>query len=179
MADNDSNPIPPPAGDGAADGIDTAADTRGVNLQRIYCKDASLEVPLAPQIFARNWTPQVDVRLNTEVDTLGEDFYQVVLAVTVTSKSDDQVLFLVEAQQAGVFEIKGFGQGPELGALLGAYCPSLLFPFARETIADLIQRGGFPPVLLQPIDFNAAYTEHLRARAAAAESQPAAGNNLN
>lgn len=177
MTDNEFTETPPPTGGDAA--APAAADpaTRAVTLQRVYCKDASLEVPGAPQVFTRNWTPQLDVRVNTQIDTLGEDFYHVVLEITVTSKAEEQVLFLVETQQAGVFEIKGFEQGPELGAILGAYCPGVIFPFARETVADLIQRGGFPAVLLQPVDFNSVYMDHLRTQAEAAQGTEASAGS--
>jgi preprotein translocase subunit SecB len=143
MADSDDKPV-----------------QRQALLQKIYLKDASLEVPLAPQIFTRSWQPQLDVQVNTEVKSLGESNWQVLLSVTVTAKLDADVAFLAEVQQAGVFTLTGFAGDAELGPVLGAYCPNLLFPFARETVASLVQHGGFPQLLLQPINFDALYAEH-------------------
>lgn len=150
MSDNKS------AGSAAGNGAQ-----RQVMLQKIYVKDASLEVPLAPQVFSRQWQPQVDVQVNTEVKTLDNDNFHVILAVTVTAKLGDDVAFLAETHQAGIFVVRGFPTNDERQAILGGYCPGLLFPFARETIADLVQRAGFPQLLLQPINFEALYLEHL------------------
>ncbi|MFT4045791.1 MAG: protein-export chaperone SecB [Solimonas sp.] len=157
-----------------AAGTDNAAAQRQVLLQKIYVKDASLEVPLAPQVFTRQWQPQLDVQVNTEARPLEGDALQVVLSVTVTAKLGEDIAFLVEAQQAGIFTVRGFTQPEEKAAVAAAYCPNLLFPFARETIADLVQRAGFPQLLLQPINFDALYLEHLqRARTQAANGMPA------
>jgi preprotein translocase subunit SecB len=138
---------------------------RQVLLQRIYLKDASVEVPLAPQVFTRPMNPQLDVQVGTATTELGEGVHQVMLTVTVTAKLGEETGFLVEVHQAGIFQVIGFGGEGELQAVLAAYCPGVIFPFAREAVADLIQRTGFPPVLLQPINFDALYAEHLaRAR---------------
>lgn len=156
-----SDPQNPNAG--AAGG---AAAQRQVLMQKIYCKDASLEVPMAPQIFSRQWQPQVDVQVNTDIKPLDNDQYHVVLSVTVTAKLGEDVAFLAEAHQAGIFVVRGFATNEERRAILAGYCPGLIFPFARETISDLVQRGGFPQMLLQPINFEALYLEHVnRARA--------------
>lgn len=164
MSDN-----PHPA---AADG--GTPPQRQVLLQKIYCKDASLEVPLAPQIFNRQWQPQVDVQVNTDIKPLEGDNYHIVLAVTVTAKLGEDVAFLAEAHQAGVFVVRGFATNEERQAILAGYCPGLIFPFARETIAEMVQRGGFPQLLLQPINFEALYMEHLnRARAQQNTAAPA------
>jgi preprotein translocase subunit SecB len=147
-----------------------------VLLQKIYCKDASLEVPMAPQVFTRQWQPQVDVQVNTDIKPLDNDQYHVVLAVTVTAKLGDEVAFLAEAHQAGIFIVRGFATQEERQAVLAGYCPGLIFPFARETIAEMVQRGGFPQMLLQPINFEALYLEHVnraRAQQAQAEAAPA------
>lgn len=150
---------------------------RQVMLQKIYVKDASLEVPLAPQVFSRQWQPQVDVQVNTEVKTLDNDGFHVILAVTVTAKLGDDVAFLAETHQAGIFVVRGFPTNDERQAILGGYCPGLLFPFARETIADLVQRAGFPQLLLQPINFEALYLEHLnRSRTQPAPAAAAAAH---
>ncbi|MGH8446156.1 MAG: protein-export chaperone SecB [Solimonas sp.] len=157
---------------------DTAAQ-RQVLLQKIYVKDASLEVPLAPQVFTRQWTPQLDVQVNTEAKPLEGDTLQVVLSITVTAKLGEDVAFLVEAHQAGIFTVRGFTQPEEKAAVVAAYCPNLLFPFARETVADLVQRAGFPQLLLQPINFDALYLEHLQRARAQAAAAPAASSAVN
>ena len=134
---------------------------RQVLLQKIYLKDASLEVPKAPQIFTRAWQPQIDVQITTGVQTLSPDQYQVLLSVTVTAKLEQDVAFLAEVQQGGIFQLKGYVEGADRQKALGTECPGTLFPFAREAMADLIQRGGFPQLLLQPVNFEALYQEHL------------------
>ena len=145
------------------------ANQRQIVLQRIYLKDASLEVPLAPQVFTRQWTPQLDVQVGTATAPITEGLYQVILTVTVTAKLGEDVGFLAEVHQAGIFQITGFANAGETQAVLAGYCPGVVFPFAREAVAELVQRGGFPPVLLQPINFEALYAEHLtRAQAEAA-----------
>ncbi len=164
MSDNTANP---------AAGRDPAtAPGRQVLLQKIYVKDASVEVPLAPQVFTRQWQPQLDVEVNTDAKSLENDSFHVVLAITVTAKLGNDVAFLIEAHQAGVFSVRGFANDDERRAVLGAYCPNLLFPFARETIADLAQRAGFPQLLLQPINFEALYLEHLNRQRAQGQAAP-------
>lgn len=135
--------------------------TRQVALQRIYCRDASLEAPLTPQVFNRQWTPKVDVQVGTNIDGLGDNIYQVTLSITVTAQLEDDTAYLVEVHQAGIFQLIGFTDQAEAQSILGAYCPNVVFPFARETIFDLIQRGGFPQLLLQPINFEALYMQHV------------------
>lgn len=150
----------------------TPPPQRQVLLQRIYLKDASLEVPLAPQVFARPWNPKMDVEIGTSANALGENLYQVTLKVTVTAKLDENAVgFLVEVQQAGVFQLQGFANERETQAVLAGHCPGVVFPFARETVADLVQRGGFPPLLLQPINFEALFAEYA-ARAQAGAAKP-------
>ena len=138
-----ADPESPAQRDPAAD-PDAHADGRQVLLQKFFVKDASVEVPNAPQVFTKPWKPDVDVQVNTRVQDMTQDQWQVILTITVTAKLGDETAFLVEAHQAGVFLLKGFNTSTERGAVLGAYCPSLIFPFARETIADLVQRAGFP-----------------------------------
>jgi preprotein translocase subunit SecB len=144
-----------------SDPVATPPPARQVLLQRIYLKDASVEVPQAPQVFTRQWNPQIDVQVGTAAMPLGNNAHQVMLTVTVTAKLGEETGFLVEVHQAGIFEITGFSAEGELQAIVAGYCPGVVFPFAREAIADLIQRSGFPPVLLQPINFEALYVEHL------------------
>jgi preprotein translocase subunit SecB len=137
-----------------------------VLLQKIYVKDASIEVPQAPQVYARPWKPNVDVQVSTAINAAGSNAgienYQVVLTVTVTAKLDQDVAFLAEVQQAGLFALKGLGDANEKAAVLGGYCPGVLFPFAREFISSSVGHAGFPPVLLQPINFDALYQQSLQ-----------------
>jgi preprotein translocase subunit SecB len=137
-----------------------------VLLQKIYVKDASVEVPQAPGVFSRAWKPNVDVQVSTSINSAGTsagiENYQVVLTVTVTAKLEQDVAFLAEVQQAGLFALKGITDAAEKGAVLGGYCPGVLFPFAREFIASSVGHAGFPPVLLQPINFEALYQQSLQ-----------------
>lgn len=141
-----------------------------VILQKIFLKDASLEVPQAPAVFTRAWQPQVDVQIGTAVQGLAPEQHLVTLTVTVTAKLENDVAFLAEVQQSGVFLVKGLTDEKDRQAVLGAYCPNILFPFARESVADLVQRGGFPQFLLQPVNFDALYQEHLARQAAVGEA---------
>lgn len=131
-------------------------------LQRIYLKDTSFEVPNAPRVFLQAWNPEISIDLATGMAQLEDgNHYEVTLSLTVTAKNDNQVAFLVEVQQAGIFQAIGFPD-EELAPLLGAYCPNLLFPYAREAISDLVGKGSFPQLLLQPINFDAVFAENQR-----------------
>lgn len=142
-------------------------------IQKIYLKDVSFESPNSPQAFTNaEWQPQINVQINSSNQTIAENVYEVVLAVTVTAKHEDKTAFLCEVQQAGIFTISGFPQ-ENIGGMLGAYCPETLFPFAREAVADLIAKGGFPQLLLAPVNFNALYTQQMEQQAAAATSEDA------
>lgn len=134
-----------------------------VVLQKIYLADASLEVPKAPEVFTRKWEPKVDLSINTAVNRVGEDTHQVVLTVTATAKLGEEeiVAYICEIKQGGLFVLKGLDDEAEHRAVLGAYCPNVLFPFARETVNDLVQKAGFPQFLLQPVNFDAIYQQHL------------------
>ena len=136
-------------------------DDKQYALNKLYLKDASFEAPNTPAVFTAQWAPEVNVNLQTANKALGEDNYEIVLTVEVEAKQDGNTAFLVEVQQAGVFRMKGFDP-EESGRLLGAYSPNVLFPFAREAIADLVGKGGFPTVLLQPINFDALYQQQLQ-----------------
>lgn len=139
------------------------------NIDKIYTKDISFESPNAPAIFSNSeWKPEINVQLNTNHTTVGDDVYEVVLKLTVTAKQGETTAFLVEVQQAGVFTIKGFAQ-EQLNGMLGAYCSESLFPFAREAIASLVANGGFPQLILAPVNFNALYQQHMQQQAATAE----------
>lgn len=144
-----------------------AAPTKQLIVQKVYVKDASLEVPLAPQVFTRQWQPQLDVQVTSGLLGMNAEQHQVLLTLTVTARLEQDVAFLVEVQQAGVFMLRGYADEKERNRALGAECLSILFPFARETVADLVQRGGFPQLLLQPVDFGALYDEHQRKSGAA------------
>jgi preprotein translocase subunit SecB len=140
-------------------------------VQRIYVKDISFESPNAPAIFRGEWRPQHELNLNTKVNRVGEDAFEVVLSVTVTAKSGEQTAFIVEVHQAGFFAVKGFAE-QELGPLLGAYCPNLLFPYAREAVTDLVAKGGFPQLVLQPVNFDALFAQHQQKMAEQAGATP-------
>lgn len=132
------------------------------SIQKIYTKDISFETPNSPAIFAQEkWEPQVNVQLNSRAGKMENNMHEVVLSVTVTAKIGEQTAYLAEVQQAGVFQVNGF-QDEQLGHLLGAFCPGILFPYVRETISDLITRGGFPQMLLQPVNFDALYAQHVQ-----------------
>ncbi|MBS4098028.1 MAG: protein-export chaperone SecB [Sulfuricella sp.] len=129
------------------------------NIEKIYLKDASVEVPNAPQVFLARETPQVDVQVHTQGGPVDEGVYEVVLTVTVTAKlPDDKTMFLVEASQAGIFTMRNI-PASDLEAILGIGCPNIVFPYVRETISDLVSRSGFPPVILSPMNFEAMYAQ--------------------
>lgn len=130
-------------------------------LQRIYIKDMSFEVPLGAQVFTKQWQPQVHVDLNTKSDRVADDVYEVVLTITITAKLGEETAFLVEVQQACLFLVKGV-EGEQLRRALMIMCPNILFPYAREAIDSLAARGSFPPLMLQPVNFEALYVQALQ-----------------
>jgi len=131
------------------------------SIEKIYVKDLSLEIPHAPDVFLAGEQPQVDIQLHNEGALIGEGMYQVVLTVTVTAKAGEKTMFLVEAAQAGIFQIRNVPEA-DLDPLLATACPNILFPFARETVSDVINRAGFPPVYLSPVNFEAIYLQRLQ-----------------
>ena len=136
-------------------------DNKVFQLHRVYLKDASFECPGAPEVFAQDWNPDVNVSLNSAARQLGESSeYEVEITVTVTAKSEDgeRTFYLTEVKQAGIFTLQNI-EGEERDQLLGAYCPNLLFPYAREAISDLVSKGSFPQMVLQPINFDALYQQ--------------------
>jgi len=143
------------------------ANQQQFSIQKIYLKDVSFESPNSPAVFTGEWKPEVNVQLNTEIKGLDNNMHEVVLSVTVTAKQQDKTAFLVEVKQAGLFQLAGFEQ-EQLGGMLGAYCPETLFPYAREAISDLVTKGGFPQLLLSPVNFNALYMQHQQQQAQAA-----------
>ena len=130
-------------------------------IQRIYVKDVSFEAPNSPGMFTQEWNPDTNLDLNTHVNPLSSDNYEVELAITITVKSSDKTAFLVEVTQAGVFFITGYAQ-EQVNHLLAAYCPNILFPYAREVIASLVSKGSFPELHLSPINFDALYARRLQ-----------------
>jgi len=137
---------------------------REFTLQRIYTKDISFETPNSPAIFKQTWKPESTVNLNTEVSKLDDNVFEVLLTVTITTKIEEQTAYLAEVKQAGIFGIKGFPE-QELGPLMGSYCPNLLFPYVREVVTDLVTKGSFPQMVLQPVNFDALYSQHQQALA--------------
>ena len=139
-------------------------------ISKIYIKDFSFESPQSPDIFKNSdWKPQTNLNLRSAHNAIEGDIHEVVLTITIEAKDDDKVLFVVELQQAGLFEITGYA-GEELAAIVGSFCPNILFPYARESVAAMIQKGGFPEFVLQPINFDALY---LQAKQQQAEGAPA------
>jgi len=135
-------------------------------LQRIYMKDLSFEAPLGAKAFTKQWQPQVQVDLNTNAERLEGDNFEVVLTITITAKLGEETAFLIEVHQGGVFHIKGL-EGEQLRRVLMIVCPNILFPYAREAIDSLASRGSFPPLALQPVNFEAIYLQSQQQQAAA------------
>ena len=129
-------------------------------LQRIYLRDLSYESPQVPATFKKEWKPQINMELNTKNAKLEDDVYEVVLTLTITAKQDDEISFLIEIQQAGIFLIKGMDDR-QIKQVLGAMCPNILFPYARESIDDTVLKGSFPPLMLAPVNFDALYQQAL------------------
>lgn len=155
----------------AAPGNGQAAPQPQLALQKIYVRDASFEVPNAPGVFQEEGQPQVQLNLSHKAAPAADNGYEVVLTLTVTCTLNERTAYLAEVQQAGVFSAMGFAQS-DLDAILGSYCPNVLFPYARQMVSDLVQNGGFPPLLLQPINFDALYAEQ-RQRAEGGGETPA------
>ena len=136
-----------------------ATGDRQVAIQRIYTKDVSFESPKAPDVFNEEWKPDINLQLNTRAAKREDGTYEVVLTVTVDTKNDNGSVFLCEVHQAGVFVINGFSDD-EVKQVTGSFCPNQLFPYARAVIADLVNKGGFPNLALQPINFDALLAQH-------------------
>ncbi len=130
-------------------------------IQKIYTKDMSFETPNSPKIFTETWEPSVEFNLGTHVEPLESSFYEINLTITITVKNKETVAYLVEVNQAGIFSLGGFTE-QEMGPMVGSFCPNILFPYAREVVSDLIVRGGFPQLLLAPVNFDALYAQHLQ-----------------
>jgi preprotein translocase subunit SecB len=139
----------------------SAENEQQFQLQKIYLKDTSFETPNSPEIFTENWEPDVNVELQTAGKPLTDGVHEVVLTVTVTTKVGDKTAYLVEVHQAGVFTMTGFDEN-ERAHMLGSFCPNILFPYAREAISDFIGKGGFPQLILAPVNFDALYSQHVQ-----------------
>lgn len=136
-------------------------------IQKIYTKDISFETPNTPEIFREEWKPELDLQLGNEYKRIDDDNHEITLTVTVTAKVGDNVAFLVEVKQAGIFSLTGYSD-QEMGPLVGSYCPNTLFPFAREVISDVVLKGGFPQLVLAPVNFDALYMNQIEKNQAAA-----------
>ena len=157
----------------------TTAPQKQLLLQKIYVKDLSFESPKAPMVFTTNASPQTQLNVRSSSQQVAQDTQEVTLTITVEAKDKDSTLFLAEVKQSGIFVIQGYTP-EETAFLMGSFCPNTLYPFAREAIADVVTRGGFPPLLLQPLNFDAIYAQAMQERAgranpgAAGQPTPAA-----
>lgn len=160
----------------------TNSSEKTIGIQKIYMKDFSFESPSAPGVFTTaDWTPKTNLNLRSSHTKIDDDNHEIVLTITVETKYEEKTIFLVELQQAGLFHITGYS-GEEFGAVVGSFCPNVLFPYARETIASAVAKGGFPEFLLQPINFDSLYMQsRQQAAAKAAQVAPAttAGDGSN
>jgi preprotein translocase subunit SecB len=142
------------------------------SIQRIYTKDMSFEAPNLPELFkeAKDWNPQINMELNTDAKKLEDGVHSVILTVTVTAKLEEKTAFLCEVHQGGIFAVQGMDK-KQLSHCLGAYCPSILYPYARETIASLSTKGGFPTLNLAPVNFDMLYAQHVQHKQDQANAQ--------
>jgi preprotein translocase subunit SecB len=142
------------------------------NMEKIYVKDLSLEIPHAPQIFLDRENPQIDVQLTTQAVSVEEGVFEVSVTSTVTAKIGEKVMFLIEAKQAGIFQVRNIPL-EEMEPILAVMCPNILFPYLREVVSDVAVRAGFAPVLLNPINFEVLYQQQKQQQAQAAAAAPA------
>ena len=140
-------------------------------IEKIYVKDLSLEIPNSPQVFMQQAQPQLEVQIDTAAAQFADGYYETTVSATVTAKAGDKTLFLAEAVQAGIFQVRNVPEA-DLKPLLAIACPTILFPYLRETISELVTRGGFPPVLLAPVSFEALYMQRQQ------QAQPGAGPKI-
>lgn len=140
-------------------------------IQKIYIKDMSFETPNTPDIFSEKWEPEISLEINTAGKGLGPDTHEVVLTATLSAKIGEKTAYLVETQQAGIFTIRGLNE-QELSHALGSYCPNILFPYVRETVSELVAKGGFPPMLLSPVNFDALYAQHMKSMQQKSNQEP-------
>ena len=138
------------------------------NIEKIYVKDLSLEIPHAPGIFLERENPSIDLQLHSQATSIEEGLFEVIITITVTSKlkEKDKVVFLIEAKQAGIFQVRNLPQ-QEVEQVLGVVCPNIVFPYLREVVSDVAVRAGFAPVLLNPINFDVLYQQQKQLQAQA------------
>lgn len=158
---------------GAANGNASAAQAPQFSIQRIYTKDVSFESPNAPAVFTKEWKPEIKLDMDTGANALENNLFEVTLSITVTASVGEETAFLCEVKQAGIFAI---GDMPDQNKahMLGAFCPNILFPYARETIASLVNRGTFPAFNLAPVNFDAIFAAYMQKRAQQAQAAEAA-----
>jgi preprotein translocase subunit SecB len=148
-----------------------AAQEKNLTIQKIYIKDFSFESPRSPEIFTRqDWSPKTDLNLRSSHKAADDNNHEVTLTITIEAKEDDNTIFLIELHQAGIFQVTGYSP-EEFKAIVGSFCPNILFPYARESIANIISKGGFPEFILQPINFDALYAQGMAQAKAQAEAQ--------
>ncbi|TXH95132.1 MAG: protein-export chaperone SecB [Rheinheimera sp.] len=152
--------------------LNTAAEEQQVPfaIQRIYVKDISFESPNAPAIFRKEWQPEVKLDLDTRSEKLEDNMFEVILSLTVTTTVGGETAFLCEVQQAGIFAVPEL-QDAQMAHMLASFCPNILFPYARETVANLVNRGTFPQLNLAPVNFDALFAQYVQQRQAEAQAQ--------
>jgi preprotein translocase subunit SecB len=146
-----------------ADEQTSATAQKQLLLQKIYVKDLSFESPKAPSVFMTTAAPQTQLNIRSGAQEIAPDTHEVTLTLTVEAKDKDTTLFLIEIAQAGIFTIQGYSD-EERSMITGSFCPNTLYPFARETVADVVGKGGFPQLLLQPINFDMLYAQAVQER---------------
>ena len=159
---NEENTNPVANGNGGAD-----PGGPQLTVQKVYIRDASFEAPGAPHIFQEQGQSRVELNLGQKAQQLAPNVYEIVLTITVTCKLGEKTAYLAEVQQAGIFGLSGFDP-QQLDMVIGTYCPHVLFPYARQTISSMVEQGGFPTFLMQPINFEQIYSDNLKRRQAQA-----------
>ncbi|WP_127020098.1 protein-export chaperone SecB [Rheinheimera mangrovi] len=139
-------------------------------IQRIYVKDISYESPNAPAIFRKEWQPAIQLDLDTRSEKLDDNTFEVVLSLTVTARIEEEVAFLCEVQQAGIFSVPAL-EDAQMAHMLASFCPNILFPYAREAVSNLVNRGTFPQLNLAPVNFDALFAQYVQKRQAEAQAQ--------
>lgn len=139
-------------------------------IQRIYVKDISYESPNAPAIFRKEWQPAIQLDLDTRSEKLEDNTFEVVLSLTVTARIEEEVAFLCEVQQAGIFSVPEL-EDAQMAHMLASFCPNILFPYAREAVSNLVNRGTFPQLNLAPVNFDALFAQYVQKRQAEAQAQ--------
>lgn len=148
------------------------AGDRSVAVHRVYIKDASFEAPNSPEVFSGAWEPKITLNIKADhrqLESMGAQHWEVSLNVSVEAVHGDKTAVLVEVEQAGIFELAGF-EGEDFDRIIGAYCPSVLYPYAREAVGSLVSRGGFPQLVIQPLNFEAMYQAHLQQQGTAQQA---------